>query len=182
MAAKAPHPKAIEASAKEGGKKGQDLCGMADLGGMHYFCVAMETCKGDKALLQAAMDGANKEVDEDADDRKGGAGHLGKIFMSAGDKALLIMGHCPKANQEKLTLKEWFTKIAEAVGAEISEETEEFMYAESPLDKEKERFPLKMRETAINTSFGLLREKGLVADDDSDDDLGAMYEDAGIEW
>merc|ERR1719152_558324 len=64
--------KEIKASAKEGGKKGQDLIGMCDIGGMKYFTVAMETCKGDWELLQAAMDAANKPVDPDGDDRKGG--------------------------------------------------------------------------------------------------------------
>lgn len=37
---------------------------MHDMGGMSFFAVTMEQCKGDWELLQCAMDGANKEVDE----------------------------------------------------------------------------------------------------------------------
>ena len=56
--------KAYAAALKEGGKKGQDLIGMCDLGGMKYFTVAMEKCAGRWDLLEAAMKGANKIVDE----------------------------------------------------------------------------------------------------------------------
>jgi hypothetical protein len=181
-AAKPMHPKAKEASVKEGGKKGQDLVGMSEMGGMSYFCIALETCKGNKELLEAAMEGANKEVDEGADDRKGGAGKLGKMFLSAGDASLMILGHCPKDNQDKLTLKEWAETLAKAVDGDIKDITEDTCFIEAAANPEKEQFPLKMREAAINASFALLREKGLVVDDDSDDDFGEMAEQAGIEW
>lgn len=39
---------------------------------------AIETANGDLELLQCVMDGANAEVDEAAEERKGGAGALGK--------------------------------------------------------------------------------------------------------
>merc|ERR1719231_1020201 len=60
----AEREKKMKAAIKEGGKKGQDLSGMHDLGGMSYFTVALEKCEGDWELMQAAMDGATKEVDE----------------------------------------------------------------------------------------------------------------------
>merc|ERR1719424_2603503 len=44
--------KAHAAATKEGGKKGQDLSGMCDLGGMKYFTVAMEKCQGRWDLLE----------------------------------------------------------------------------------------------------------------------------------
>ena len=56
--------KAYAGALKEGGKKGQDLIGMCDLGGMKYFTVAMEKCAGRWDLLEAAMKGACKIVDE----------------------------------------------------------------------------------------------------------------------
>lgn len=41
-----------------------------------------------------------------------------------------------------------------------------------------------MKDTAINASFAFLKKKGLVMDDDSDDDVdySAMQDGAGIEW
>ena len=44
-----------KASLKEGGKKGQDLSGMHDLGGMIFFTICLEQCKVDRNL-QAAID------------------------------------------------------------------------------------------------------------------------------
>jgi hypothetical protein len=41
----------------------------------------------------------NVEVDEAAEERKGGAGHLGKMLLSAGDKQVAIVCHVPKALQ-----------------------------------------------------------------------------------
>jgi hypothetical protein len=41
----------------------------------------------------------NAEVDEAAEERKGGAGHLGKMLLSAGDKQVAIVCHVPKALQ-----------------------------------------------------------------------------------
>lgn len=64
--ADAARAKEIAAAKKEGGKKAQDIAGMHDMGGMSFFAVTLETCKGDWELIQAAMDGANVVVDESA--------------------------------------------------------------------------------------------------------------------
>ena len=70
---------------KEGGKKGIDLDGVAATGGVSYFNVAVETADGSLDLLEHVMEGANLEVDESAEERKGGAGALGA--QSAGQRA-----------------------------------------------------------------------------------------------
>jgi hypothetical protein len=58
---------------------------MSDMGGVKHFNVAVQTPNGDIALLKEVLAGANKEVDESAEERKGGAGMIGKCFFSAGD-------------------------------------------------------------------------------------------------
>lgn len=70
---------------------GVDLAGMSDMGGVKHFNVAVDTPNGDLELLKHVLAGANKQVDEGAEERKGGAGHLGKCFYSAGDEAV----RCP---------------------------------------------------------------------------------------
>jgi len=161
---------------------------MHDLGGMSYFTVALEKCEGDWDLMQAAMDGANKEVDEGGDDRKGGAGHLGKCFLSCDEaKHLALIYFLPKELQEGekcVTLDEWIEVMTAGLSPEIVDKTETTARVICPQSTEKQLFPLKMRDTAINNSFAMLRSKELVADDDSgsEDDMGAMYEDLGIEW
>ena len=107
-----------KAALKEGGKKGQDLAGMADFG-IKFFHVAMDTPKGDWDLLELCMDGACKEVDETADDRKGGAGNLGKCFLSAGEKSLIVLIHAPEELEEQLPLKEWMEYLMAQVGGKV---------------------------------------------------------------
>jgi hypothetical protein len=176
--------KDIKAATKEGGKKGQDLAGMHDLGGMSYFAIALESCKGDWELLQCAMDGANKAVDEGADDRKGGAGELAKCFLSTDDtKHLAMYYHVPKARAETVSLDDWLAAMTVGIPGKVVERSDEFLKYEAPQNLDKELFPLKMRDQAINQSFAFLKSKKLVPEEeDSDGDMGAMYEDAGIEW
>jgi hypothetical protein len=73
---------------------GVDLAGMSDMGGVKHFNVAVDTPKGDIELLKKVLEGANKEVDEGAEERKGGAGHLGKCFFSAGDDWVRASLYC----------------------------------------------------------------------------------------
>jgi hypothetical protein len=178
--------KAMKKAIKEGGKKGQDLQGMHEMGGMKYFTVAMESCEGSWELLEAAMGGANKEVDPEGDDRKGGAGNLGKCFLSCDEsKHCAMYFHMKKELQGDLSLKEWATVMISSpdVKGEILEETDEYIKAIAYQSTEHQLFPLKQRDAAINCSFAMLKEKKLVMEDDEEEqDMGAMYEDLGIEW
>eukprot|EP00037_Helgoeca_nana_P010523 m.92872 g.92872 ORF g.92872 m.92872 type:complete len:262 (+) comp20252_c2_seq1:681-1466(+) len=182
--AAAAREKELKAATKEGGKKAQDIAGMHDMGGMSFFAVTMEQCKGDWELLQCAMDGANKEVDESGDDRKGGAHGLAKCFLSTDDSNHLAMYfHCPKVLHDQLPMMDWVNSMSANIGGSIKEQTDEFLKYEAPQNSEKELFPLKMRDLAINQSFAFLKSKKLMPEEDEDDfDMGEMYEDAGIEW
>jgi len=40
-------------------------------------------------VMLCVLAGMNVEVDEAAEERKGGAGHLGKMLLSAGDKTVM---------------------------------------------------------------------------------------------
>jgi len=177
------------ACVKEGGKKGQDLCGMHDMGGMIYFVTVMEKPMGDWDLLQACMDGANKEIDPTGDDRKGGSAHLGKCFIASDEvSSANFLFYLPKsvAEDKGLSLKEWAETMMNnsAVEGEIVELNDETCKAIAKQNADKELFPLKQRDAAINASFDLLRSKLLIPEDDSgsEDDVSAMYEEAGVEW
>lgn len=62
----------------------QDLSGLEDMGGIHFFHVALESCEGNWELMEEAMQGANAPAE--GDERKGGAGEIGKAFLSAGTR------------------------------------------------------------------------------------------------
>jgi hypothetical protein len=159
---------------------------MADMGGVHFFHVAMDTPKGNWELLELTMDGANKDVDPEGDDRKGGSKGLAKIFLSAGEKNLIALAYVPEALKAKLDIKEWMETVISSVGGKIEGDVTEknTLRGVALGDGDKNLFPLKMRDTAIGAGFAYLRKKGLVVDEDSDDDVdyGALSDAAGIEW
>lgn len=143
--------------------------------------------------MQAAMDGANKEVDPDGDDRKGGSAELAKCFLSCDEaKYVNMLFYVPKALEGDMTLKDWAAVMVKDIGGIESCPLEEcgeddkatWGRVQAHGSSEKQLFPLKMRDAAINCSFAELRARDLVAADDSgsEEDLGGMYEDAGIEW
>jgi hypothetical protein len=169
---------------KEGGKKAQDIAGMADMGGVKFFHLALDTPNGNFDLMDAAMNAANKEVDETAEDRKGGAGEYGKIFFSAGDEALVALAYVPDALKGTVDIKEWLTEVIQSVGGHVVGDVYDHkLRAEAKADRANNLFPLKMRDTAIGVGFAFLRKKGLVSDDgDEDVDYSALSEAAGIEW
>lgn len=188
----APTEKQLKASLKEGGKKGQDLAGMSDMGGVKFFSVAVESANGDWELMDAILKGMNKEVDPDADDRKGGAGAIAKCLLFANDDNLLMLCHVPDGLKDALDQKEWFSEVVNSVeGQMITEEPiivengkegqGSVLKAHMPANPDKNQFPLKSRDVAIGRSFEFLVSKELVRPDESDDDAN-YAEMADIEW
>lgn len=189
---KAPKPQPVKvnkaqeklnkAALKEGGKKGQDLCGMSTFG-VHHFMPAMDAPVGDWGLMQLCMDGMNKPVDPEGDDRKGGAGDIAKILFSAGEKDLIMYAHVPVELADKgASLKEWVDAVCSPadVGGEIIETTEFFCKAVAKGNPDAGKFPLKMRDAAIAAGFQFLRDRGLILDDDSDDEIN-FADECGID-
>lgn len=168
-----------KACIKEGGKKGQDLCGMAAFGS-HFFLVAMDEPKGSMEHLQMCMDGANAEIDPEGDDRKGGAFDLGKIFFSSSDDKLTMMCHVPKDVQDKATLADFFGSVLKPYDLKFTQVNEFLATAEVKADPDAGLYPLKMRDVCIGAGFDFLREKGLILDDDDDDDIN-FADDCGID-
>lgn len=181
-----PSEKQLKAATKEGGKKGQDLAGMRDMGGVKFFSVAVDSANGNWELMEAIMNGMNKEVDPEADDRKGGAGDIGKTILFADEKILIIMCHVPTALSSLLDQNEWFNAIIEAAGAEkvgepiiLPNDGGTILKAEMKAEADREKFPLKARDVGIGRSYEYLVKKGLVRPE-SDDESVEMEED--IEW
>jgi len=183
MAAAQFTDKQIKAADKEGGKKGQDLAGMGDLGGIKFFCVTMEQCEGEFPLLEAAMEAMNRPVDEAAEDRKGGSGHLGKALRSSNDKQVAFLCYVPTDLQATVDREEWVNRMIKDIDGKITKTTDTLVYAVAEGSADKGLYPLKMREAALGQGFALIKEKGLVMDDSDDDvDYSAQAEAAGIEW
>jgi len=176
--------KLIKAALKEGGKKGTDVDGMAAFG-TKFFHVMIESANGDWALLEKVMEGMNKKIDPEAEERRGGAGPYGKVILSAGEDKLIMYCNVPEDLQKEIKMKEWFGACVDSIGAKIISEEKEYMKAEIAKDPDTNKYPLKMRDMAIGVGYDYLKKNGLVPDeDDSGDDIDyeAMCEEGGIEW
>lgn len=174
--------KTKKAAIKEGGKKGVDMAGMSDLGGVKFFNLSVDTPNGDLEVLEYVLEGMNAEVDEAAEERKGGSGHLGKFLLSAGDKTVAFICHVPKALQEEkkesgFSMKEWVEAVCKAANGEIVSETEEVVKITAAGNPEKELFPLKMRDAAQAAGFAYIKSKGLIPEEDSDDYIPEVPDD-----
>jgi hypothetical protein len=176
----------IKAAKKEGGKKGQDICGLNEMGGVMFFHLTMDNSFGRWDLIELSMEGFNTPVDPSAEDRKGGAGHLGKCLLSAGEKEVILYAHVPAPANKEATAKEWVSAMLPGMGkqAKIIEEKGDYIKAVCPGDEKAGLYPLKMRDTLINQGFEFLKKKKLVIDAGSDDDVdyGALAAEGGVEW
>lgn len=61
------------------------------MGGVKHFNVAVDSPDGSIELIKYVLQGANKEVEEGSEERKGGAGAIGKCFYSAGVEAVRLL-------------------------------------------------------------------------------------------
>jgi len=171
--------KKIKAVLKEGGKKAQDVAGVADLGGLDFFCTSVDSADGEIDLLRAAMDAMNAECEPDSEERRGGAGHVGKVLVSSSEKkAVAIVAYVPEDKQDKLDAKTWIEHIAKAINADVIEADKGMAWATMPYDPDAGKFPLKERDNAISNATGLLRSMGFMPDDDSDSDDYCFGDDA----
>jgi hypothetical protein len=167
----APTDKQIKAAAKEGAKKGVDLEGMSAMGGVKFFHVAVDSAADSMELLDHVLGGFNIEVDEAAEERKGGAGDLAKIILSASDNVLNMLCHVPANLTVAIDQKEWFNAaVAAAKGTLVESGDPTVLKATTRADANLGLFPLKLRDEAINAGYNYLVTKELVLPDESDDD------------
>lgn len=168
---------------KEGGKKGQDLCGMSTFG-VHHFLTSIDSPGSSWPMFDLVMEGMNKEVDPEADDRKGGAKDIAKVlFCASDDSKLLIYAHVPKECVDahpEVTAATFMKAVAEPIGATIIEQTEFFAKAEIGADPDNNKYPLKLKDESIAAGFAFLRANGLILDDDSGDEIN-FADECGID-
>merc|ERR1719162_809002 len=107
---------------KEGGKRGVEIEGAADMGGLQFFCTSMDLPDGDIDLLVESMKAMNAKSDPTEEERKGGSGHVGKMIFSAGTDQLAVVAYVPEEKQKDLVCKEWLAKVLSVFGGKIQTE------------------------------------------------------------
>merc|ERR1719229_1695497 len=110
-------PKAVDpakkkkAVIKEGSKRGVEIEGAADMGGLQFFCTSVAEPEGDVELLVESVKAMNQKSDPTEEERKGGSGHIGKMIFSAGSEQLAVVAYVPAEKQGELVCKEWIEHV-----------------------------------------------------------------------
>jgi len=161
---------------KEGGKKGSEIAGAADMGGIEYFTTTAETPEGNPQLLEMVVQEMNANVDPLAEETKGGSKHVAKCVLSASDKQLAVVCYVPKEKTSKLSAKLWIEELFSKFGAGevVGEATARKAVGIVLADGDKGRFPIKLRDEGIGFSIAFLKSKGLFPDTADDDDSEEM--------
>jgi len=163
---------------KEGGKRGVEIEGAADMGGLQFFCTSVDEPEGDVTLLVESVKAMNAKSDPSEEERKGGSGHIGKMVFSAGLSQLAIVAYVPEDKQAELVCSEWLQKVVGLhPGGEILSTAKDMCSGCIPANADKGVFPLKIREGLILEANNFLRAKGLFPEDDGDSDDDMVFGD-----
>jgi hypothetical protein len=182
--------KKVKAVKKEGGKKGQDLAGMGEMGSLFQQAVLMESA-GNMEFMEMALKSMNTPVDPEGEERRGGAQNIAKILISSSDDILSVIVDVPhfftKASEENKELgntcdvemdaRVWLTAACNTLPKDDSGNGVELVGEQSVTkaamsyknDPDKDRFVLKAKDAVSGASFLFLREKSLILEDDSDE-------------
>lgn len=145
------------------------------MGGLKFFVTNVETPEGDMGLLGECMKAMNAKVDEGAEERKGGSGHVGKMIFSCDASKLLALAYVPDALAAECSVLDWLNEVLAPYEGKImacSTKAEGGYIAKGYVeaDQEKGVFPLKIRDQALKAAIQYLISKGLFPDDDDEDD------------
>jgi len=181
--ADAPKPpedpaKKLKKVIKEGGKRGVEIEGAADMGGLQFFCTSVEEPEGDVELLTKCAEAMNFKSDPTEEERKGGSGHIGKMVFSAGAEQLAVLAYVPDDKQAELSCPEWLEAVLKTQpGYKMITQDKTYSVGIIPADGDKNIFPLKIREPLILEANNFLRKKGLFPEDDGSDDDECVFGD-----
>merc|ERR1712048_1465741 len=111
--------KKLKKVVKEGGKRGVEIEGAADMGGLQFFCTSVDEPDGDLELAEECMKAMNAKSDPTEEERKGGSGHIGKMIFSAGTEQLAVVAYVPEEKQSELSCEEWLKAVLGIFGGGV---------------------------------------------------------------
>merc|ERR1719183_498729 len=137
------------------------------------------------------MRAMNQKSDPSEEERKGGAGKIGKIILSMTDAKICLVAYVPQLEDcdktGEISASEGLTNtvtcilksgkhgddvgdVAKGLVESYAGNEKTFAKAVIAKDGEKGLFPLKMKDEAINQSYAYLKARKLFPDGDDDDD------------
>ncbi|KAI8826781.1 uncharacterized protein EV422DRAFT_10643 [Fimicolochytrium jonesii] len=166
--------KKLKKVVKEGGKRGVEIEGAATMGGLEFFCTKVDEPEGDVELLIESVKAMNAPCDDAEEERKGGAGDIGKMIFSTNDERVAIVAHVPESKKDKIDAKEWLQSVVGHYDGKVLSGDNLLASGEILANPDKGIFTLKVRDEALTKGIEYLRSKGCFPeanDDDSDDDV-----------
>jgi len=176
----ADRKKQMKTAIKEGGKRGVEIEGAADMGGLQFFCTSVDAPQGDIEMLEKCLEAMNAKSDPTEEERKGGSGAIGKMIFSAGAEQLAVAAYVPDAplkdlqgNAATLVAEDWLKTVLANFGGYVISTSKTVCIGAVKADGDKNIFPLKIREPMILEANNFLRKKNLFPEDndDSDDEM-----------
>lgn len=168
------HEKMLKAVVKEGGKKGIEISGAADMGGLEFFNTIIEQCKAKVCMVELAMHAMNKDIDPEEEESKGGSAEVGKVLIAPGETDIALVAYVPDDKVGKVQAGKWIRAILdkwEVPHSCIITDTDTWCSALHPCDAKAGQFALKLKETALQGGINYLREVGAFPEgDESDND------------
>lgn len=172
--------KKVAKALKEGGKKGVEIEGAADMSGLTCFCTRMQEAGDSVELLEVSMEGMNAIPDpSNEEERKGCSGHISKLIISSSEetKKIAMVAYVAEQLKDQLNATEWMKAVCDTDlgggvgGAPAESSTATWATCQVSEDTANGKYYLKFKDNALSAAIGYLREKGLFLDDsDSDDD------------
>jgi len=182
---------------KEGGKKGVEIEGASDMGGLDFFCTTMELPEGNLEYLELSMLAMNAEPDPEAEDRKGCSGHIGKMIFSAAVEQLALVAYVPddefNKSASKVNVTDWMDHVLKTIGGDVTKKATvvqslipntktgdiltgtvgtikgKIVVAVAKSNPDAGKFALKDKDAAMAAAFAFLRSKGAFPEDNDDD-------------
>lgn len=146
---------------KEGGKRGVERDSAAILGGLQFFCTAVEEPEGDVEMLLECLTAMNAKADTMQED------HIGKMLFSAGTSQLAVAAYVPPAKQAQLSCEEWLQRVVNSFGGRVVTAAPDV--SAGVVKPSPDIDPLRVQASAINQANIFLRRKGLLPEESDDD-------------
>ncbi|CAE8602542.1 unnamed protein product, partial [Polarella glacialis] len=162
---------------KEGGKRGVEIEGTADMEGLQFFCTSVDEPEGDVELLVQCVAAMNEKSDPTEEERKGDSGHVGKMVFSCGLGQLAVAAYVPEEKQGELDCAVWLEHVLKLYKYEMITKDKSVSTGCIPTDADKNIFPLKIRESLILEANNYLRKLRLFPEDNGDDDDDMVFGD-----
>jgi len=169
--------KKLKTTIKEGGKRGVEIEGAADMGGLQFFCTSVDAPEGDLELLEECMTAMNATSDPTEEERKGGSGNIGKMIFSCATEHLALCAYVPEAKLKEVSCEDWLKAVLQNFQGEIIKTGKTVCIGKVNANSDKGIFPLKIREPMILEANNFLRKLGLFPEDNGSDDDEMVFGD-----